>query len=430
MDTAQLYELYRRHPLVSTDTRKIQPDSLFFALKGPSFDANQFANEALAKGAAYAVVDDPAQATTDRHLLVDNGLVALQQLARHHRRQLPIPVLAITGTNGKTTTKELVSAVLAKKINTLATVGNLNNHIGVPLTLLALTPAHEVAVIEMGANHVGDIQELCQIAEPNYGLITNIGQAHLEGFGSFEGVIRAKSELYDHLRQHGGVPIINARNEILTNLGRRLDRAHYYGLPGSTFTADLLAADPYISYRDEQGTDHQTQLLGAYNFDNILAALCVGRIFGVPDALAHEAVASYTPTNNRSQVMRGASNTIIADAYNANPSSMRAALESFARMPAPRKVVVLGDMFELGTYSQARHREVLDLAASLHLDQVLVCGQEFGQARRADDQARFFATKADLADWLAAHPLRECYLLLKGSRGMGLETLLPGLLAA
>jgi UDP-N-acetylmuramoyl-tripeptide--D-alanyl-D-alanine ligase len=428
MNTAQLYEIYLQHPLIATDTRKILPNSLFFALRGANFNANLFAQEALAKGAAYVVVDDPAVVASERYLLVEHVLVALQQLANHHRRQLKIPFLAITGTNGKTTTKELVLAVLRKKFNTLATVGNLNNHIGVPLTLLSLTGAHEVAVVEMGANHIGDIRELCDIAEPNYGLITNIGQAHLEGFGSFEGVIRTKSELFDHLRQKNGVPIINARNEMLTNMGRRFANAHYYGLPGSTANAELLATDPYISYRDEEGNCHQTQLLGAYNFDNILAALCVGRIFGVPDALAHEAVAEYAPTNNRSQVMRGASNTLIADAYNANPSSMRAALESFARMPALHKVAILGDMFELGTYGPARHREVLDLVASLGINQALVCGQAFCAARNEADPMQFFATKEELAAWLVAHPPNNAYVLVKGSRGMGLESLLPGLL--
>ncbi|MCU0448413.1 MAG: UDP-N-acetylmuramoyl-tripeptide--D-alanyl-D-alanine ligase [Bernardetiaceae bacterium] len=425
LDTAQLYQVYQRHPAVFTDTRQVVPGGLFFALKGANFDGNAFAAPALAAGAAHAVVDDPALATTTGCLLVTNVLTALQDLARYHRRQLAIPFLAITGTNGKTTTKELVAAVLAQKFATVATRGNLNNHIGVPLTLLGLTAATQMAVVEMGANHVGDIAELCAIAEPNFGLITNIGQAHLEGFGSYEGVVKAKNELYEHLLSHQGTALVNGRYELLARLADKLPGAVYYGTPSSFYFAELVATDPYIRYRDDAGQQHTTQLLGAYNFDNVLTALAVGRYFGVPDEAAHAAVRAYAPTNNRSQVVRGASNTIIADAYNANPSSMEAALESFARLPAARKVAILGDMRELGTYAPERHLAVLDHLDRLHLAQVYVCGPEFAAARLPRHQAQAFLTKDELADSLAAHPVRDSHVLLKGSRGIGLETLLP-----
>ncbi|WP_448518457.1 UDP-N-acetylmuramoyl-tripeptide--D-alanyl-D-alanine ligase [Rhodoflexus sp.] len=419
--TEQLYAHYCSHSVVSTDSRQLPDGCLFFALKGANFDGNQFAAHALEQGAAYAVVDDPAVAVSERFLLVADVLQSLQQLALHHRKQLPIPFLAITGTNGKTTTKELVAAVLRQKYRTHATQGNLNNHIGVPLTLLQIRPDTEIAVIEMGANRIGDIAELCRIAAPDFGLITNIGQAHLEGFGSFEGIIRAKSELFDHL-QTGGKAFINARNPLLAELGKQFPQPIFYGLRDTIAFAQLLETTPFIRYRDSEGHTHDTQLIGAYNFDNILTAIAVGSYFHVPAVQIHQAIASYAPTNNRSQVRRTASNTLIMDAYNANPSSMQAALESFAQMPAAKKVVILGDMLELGEYSAAKHREIAEKAMQGGFASVLLCGKAFYDTRQASDSALFFENKTALAEWLQANPVRNSYILLKGSRGMELET--------
>lgn len=418
----QLYAHYCAHPTISTDSRQLPDGCIFFALKGVNFDGNRFAAQALEKGAVYAVVDDPAAVVSERFLLVENVLQTLQQLARHHRRQLKIPFIAVTGTNGKTTTKELTAAVLRQKYRTHATQGNLNNHIGVPLTLLQIRPETEIAVIEMGANRMGDIAELCNIAEPNFGLITNIGQAHLEGFGSFEGVIRAKSELFDYLAQGQGRAFVNARNPLLAELGKKFPHPIYYGLHDTIAYAELTATAPYIRYKDAEGNLHDTQLIGAYNFDNILAAVAVGTYFNVPPADIHRAIAAYVPANNRSQVRKAGSNTLIMDAYNANPSSMQAALESFAQMPAADKTVILGDMLELGAYSAAKHREIAEKAMQGGFSRVLFCGKSFCNVRQPSDKALYFESKAELSAWLSANPLRNSYILLKGSRGIGLET--------
>jgi len=421
--TEQLYAHYCKHPVVSTDSRQLRDGCIFFALKGANFDGNQFAAPALEQGAAYAVVDDPKVVVSERFLLVEDVLQSLQQLALHHRRQLKIPFIAITGTNGKTTTKELVAAVLRQRYRTHATQGNLNNHIGVPLTLLQIHSDVEIAVIEMGANRIGDIAELCSIAEPDFGLITNIGQAHLEGFGSFEGVIRAKSELFDYLAQGKGQAFVNARNPLLSELGKKFPRPIYYGLPDTIAFAELLEITPFIRYKDAQGNTHETRLIGTYNFDNILTAIAVGTYFHVPAADIHQAIATYEPTNNRSQVQQKGSNMLIMDAYNANPSSMQAALNSFAQMPAPNKVVILGDMLELGAYSSAKHREIAETAMQGGFLQVLLCGKAFQSVQQPNDNALFFESKNLLAEWLQEHPFTNSYILLKGSRGIGLETI-------
>ena len=430
-DTAQLYAYFLQCSEVSTDTRQIKPETLFFALKGANFNGNQFAKNALEKGAKYAVIDEPFYKTSDQFILVEDCLKALQNLANWHRNTFSFPFLAITGTNGKTTTKELVSAVLSTHFKTKATQGNLNNHIGVPLTLLGIKKEHQIAVIEMGANRIGDIHELVGIAEPNFGIITNIGQAHLEGFGSYEGVLRAKSELYDHLLKKGGTAFINATNPVLQNMGKRFERSQeakmvYYGIPDSFYHAELLAADPYISYKNEAGEVINTQLLGTYNFDNILSALCVAKYFGVEMHLAHQAIANYSPSNNRSQVIKGELNTLILDAYNANPSSMKAALENFSKMPAPNKTVILGDMFELGKFSLEKHREIAQIALDMDFKNVFFCGKDFFKIRgevKTNKNTYFFETKEDLKNQLQAHKLSNAYLLIKGSRGMGLESL-------
>lgn len=428
----ELYQYFLQCDGISTDTRKIKANSLFFALKGGIYNGNQFAQEALNKGARYAVIDDAYFKNSEQCLLVENVLKTVQELANFHRKQYQTPFLAITGTNGKTTTKELINVVLNTKFGTKATQGNLNNHIGVPLTLLEVNANTAMAVIEMGANRVGDIQELCSIAEPNFGLITNIGLAHLEGFGSFEGVLRAKSELYDYLLKKGGTAFINAQNPILQNMGKRFERNEnakviYYGTKDSFYHAEMLSASPYITYKTETGEIIKTKLLGGYNFDNILAALCVGKYFGVDMALAHRVVADYSPTNNRSQVIEKECNTIILDAYNANPSSMKAALENFEQMSVGNKVVILGDMFELGKFSEEKHKEVVDLVQNMNFQQAFFCGQAFCSSKNASQSNKlfhFFETKEILKHYLKDNILKNSYLLIKGSRGMGLESLI------
>jgi len=421
--TEQLYELYQQCVQVSTDSRAVQDQALFFALNGPNFKAAKFAQQAIDKGAYYAIVDDEAF-VADRTFLVDDTLQALQDLARYHRQKLNIPIIGITGSNGKTTTKELTNAVLSQKYNTLYTLGNLNNHIGVPLTVLSIGPEHEIAIVEMGANHINEIAQLCSIALPTHGLITNIGKAHLEGFGSFEGVARAKSELYLHLDQHGGTVFVNTQNEHLMRMARRIQNKITYPAATDYFQAEFLEASPYVIYKSENGEQVQTQIIGEYNFENIAAASCVGKFFNVPIEQINQAIAAYTPANNRSQVVQKGSNTVLLDAYNANPSSMAASVTNFAKAKAAKKVVILGDMFELGPDSAAEHRKLGDLLAGLNFDEVILCGQEMQAAAQPYPQFKYFETKTALTDWLQQHPLQDTHLLIKGSRGMGLESLL------
>ena len=422
---ADLYALYLRSSGVSTDTRSIGAGNLFFALRGESFNGNAFAQQALQQGALAAVVDEPAQAV-EGCLLVDNVLQALQQLALHHRRQLGTKIVGITGTNGKTTTKELLSAVLGAGRCVMATRGNLNNHIGVPLTLLALRPEVEVAVVEMGANHPNDIEELVQIAQPDYGLITNIGRAHLAGFGSEAGVVRAKTALYRYLAQHDGVAFYNDSNGLL---------AEQIGLCG------LRCAVPYSAALDAParvfdsggylsmelsigGTVHRldTQLVGRYNAENVLAALAVGVHFGISVGDALGAIAAYAPSNNRSQRISTGRNVVIMDAYNANPSSMAVAIEAFASAAAERKVAIVGQMLELGERSAEEHQRVVEQLREAHLDAVMLVGEGF-----VDCDAPYprYATAAECAAELERHRIAGATVLLKGSRGVGLERLLP-----
>lgn len=417
-----LYRRYLECRHVSTDSRAEQDQSLFFALNGPNFKGAKFATTALEKGARYAVVDDPALAS-DTCFVVEDTLQALQDLARHHRQQLRIPVIGITGSNGKTTTKELIYAVLSQKFNTLYTQGNLNNHIGVPLTLLRITPAHEMAIIEMGANHIGEIALLSSIALPTHGMITNIGKAHLEGFGSLEGVARGKSELYLHLHQFGGTVFLNTGNEHLVRMSRSIEKKVTYPAPSDFYHSELLEASPYVVYRDEEGHEVQTELVGSYNYENMAAAACIGKHFGVTLQQANKAIAGYSPVNNRSQVLQKGSNTLILDAYNANPTSMAAALRNFGNMTAPRKVAILGDMFEMGAESEAEHRALGEVAAEQKFDLVLLCGKAMQAAAAASAAFLHFETKLALQQWLQEHPVSESYVLVKGSRGMGLETL-------
>ena len=416
MKEEELYELYRACPQVTTDSRTCPAGSLFFALHGERFDGNDYAASALEKGCAYAVVDRPELADTDeRMIVVDDTLRALQQLARQHRRQLGLPVLAITGTNGKTTTKELVAAVLGSAFHVLYTQGNLNNAIGVPLTLLRLRREHEIAVVEMGASHPGDIKELVDIAEPDYGLITNVGRAHLQGFRSLAGVARTKGELYDYLRQRGGMAFVNDCDNRLAKMSGGLRRRLY----GKT-TGVMVSCDPLLRVRIGE-REVQTQLVGAYNLPNVLAAAAVGQHFGVPLEAICEALESYAPTNNRSQLMQTPTNCLTVDAYNANPTSMAAAIESFSRMAAGHKLCILGDMKELGRSSQAEHRRLCHMLRDMRLEAWLV-GEEFLKAD-AEHHFRHFASVEEVASTLQTQPLQGAHILIKGSNSTRLYLL-------
>jgi UDP-N-acetylmuramoyl-tripeptide--D-alanyl-D-alanine ligase len=429
MSIHQLYTLYLQHPIISTDTRKIIPGSLFFALKGDKFDANTFAAQALETGAAYAVIDNPQYQTNDRCILTEDVLTTLQHLAAHHRGQLNIPFVGLTGSNGKTTTKELIKAVLSQHYKTYATSGNLNNHIGVPLTILGIDNTIEMAVIEMGANHQKEIELLCSIAKPSHGLITNVGKAHLEGFGGTEGVKKGKGELYDYLKVNQGVAFVNHDSAVLNTMvaERSLTDVVYYGNDATnTVSGELLENSPYLKlrWRIADGEYHtvQTQLTGAYNMDNILAAICIGHYFKLTPDDINAGISGYQPQNNRSQIAKTASNTLICDYYNANPSSMFVAIENIGKLNADKKVVILGDMFELGEESPAEHLGVIQKAMETPLNQRIFIGPEFYKQNGLID-ATFFKTVEDAQAALKANPITNATILIKGSRGMALERL-------
>ncbi len=426
MDTSQIYKLYLENRLISTDSRRISPGCIFFALKGENFDGNQFAAQALEKGAAYAIVDDPAAVTSDKIFLVENTLEALQDLARLHRKSFGFPVIALTGSNGKTTTKELIRCVLSTRFNTYATQGNLNNHIGVPLTILSADERSvEMLIVEMGANHEKEIALLCSVAQPTHGLITNIGKAHLEGFGSLDGVKKAKGELYDYLSKKKGTVFVNAKNDILMEMAskrRAFGEIIFYNSDNQPSMPRIVGQSPFISYTAGDMTV-STNLVGEYNFNNICAALSIAGYFGVPADDAHLAVSNYVPDNNRSQIVKQNSNTIILDAYNANPSSMTAALENFAKMEASHKMVVLGDMLELGNESRAEHELLGETIAKGKFDTVVLFGKEIAHALRSLPKAYYFPDKFSLHNWIMDNPRQNSLILIKGSRGMGLESI-------
>lgn len=416
MDIEQLYQLYLAHPDVTTDSRTCPTGSLFFALHGPHFDGNDYALSALEKGCAYAVVDREELAAQDaRCICVADTLHTLQRLAQHHRRALALPVLAITGTNGKTTTKELTAAVLGTTFRVLYTQGNLNNAIGVPLTLLRLRPEHEIAVIEMGASHPGDIQELVNICEPTYGLITNVGRAHLQGFGSITNVTKTKGELYDYLRLHGGLVFVNANDSRLAKMSAGLRRCPY-GLTSNAMTD----CNPLLQLKIEDRLV-QTQLIGAYNTPNVLAAAAVGKFFDVSLECICKAIEGYAPSNQRSQLIRTPHNLLILDAYNANPTSMAAAIEAFHQMKAIHKLCILADMKELGKASQSEHRRVCKTLRHLRLQAFLV-GEEFGKADPEKHFSHFDSTE-QLTSHLKAQPITDATILIKGSNSMRLSSL-------
>lgn len=423
----QLYEIYLQHPVITTDTRNCPAGSLFFALKGERFNGNEFAGKALEAGSAYAIIDEPQYAADGRYLVVEDVLSTLQQLARHHRSQLNIPVIGITGTNGKTTTKELTRCVLNTRYRTLATEGNLNNHIGVPLTLLKITPEHEIAIIEMGANHPGEIAFLCTISQPDFGLITNVGKAHLEGFGSLEGVIKTKTELYDSLRQKGGKAFVHAENEHLLPLATGLETILYGNTADAFLSGELLRCAPFLtfSFLTPAGNETvQTQLIGSYNLPNCLAAAAIGRYFGVSDAGIRSALEQYEPANKRSQWIRTATNSIILDAYNANPTSMHAALENFRDMEADNKTLILGDMRELGDESRKEHQRIIDFLQATRFDSVILVGKEFNALSHP---YLGFASTDELKQWIDSNPIKNRSILIKGSRGIALESVVEKL---
>lgn len=438
MNTEELYDIFRAHPVVTTDTRDCPAGSIFFALKGASFDGNAFARQALEKGCAYAVVDDAAKAgaaeavADGRLIVVPDALRALQQLAALHRRRLATPVVQVTGTNGKTTTKELTAAVLAERFNVLFTTGNLNNHIGVPKTLLRLTAAHDVAVVETGASHPGEIAELSAITDADCGLITNVGKAHLEGFGSLEGVLRTKGELYDYLRTKPEAYVfLHADDGLLAGIAEGLP-SFTYGAPGHGYDVEgeVTACTPqlHLRWRRRGGEWHtvDTLLIGAYNIDNMLAAAAVGVRFGLTDEEISHALAHYTPTNSRSELKRTDRNTLIVDAYNANPTSMRAALENFACIDHPHKMLLLGEMGELGASSAEEHRRIVELIPTAGATDVWLVGQAFREAA-AGTGYRLFASADEAAKVLRAEQPAARLILVKGSHYTRLHTL-PALL--
>lgn len=434
MTIDQLYDIYRQHPRVNTDSRLVEKGDLFIALRGERFDGNQYAAQALEKGAAYAIVDDPEIANTDRTILVEDTLSTLQRLARHHRRQFYMPVIAICGSNGKTTTKDLVSAVLDSRYPTHFTKGNFNNHIGVPLTLLAMPLKTEVAVIEIGANHLGEVDALCRIAEPTHGLITNIGKEHLEGFGSLEGVKQGESELYRYLAEQDGMAFINKDEDFLEELAAPVRKKLFYQqtdqpeAASRIYGVQLLQAFPNVraAFVDDSNEriEVNAQLFGKYNFSNIMTAIVLGRYFKIPSPKIKAAIEAYQPLSNRSQIKKIDDNTFILDAYNANPSSMEQAIASFAEMNGASKVAILGDMLELGDASAEEHERIATLALAQGFDQVVFVGAAFQPAARKRG-ATYFENTAALREWFAAQRFHDTYFLLKGSRGIQLEKLLP-----
>ncbi|GEP90424.1 UDP-N-acetylmuramoyl-tripeptide--D-alanyl-D-alanine ligase [Chitinophaga terrae (ex Kim and Jung 2007)] len=418
----QLYSIYQQHRSVQTDTRKLKPNDIFFALKGGNFNGNEFAAKALEMGAAYAVVDEAAYYTVpEKMMLVPDALEALQQLALRHRKQLNIPFLAITGTNGKTTTKELVSTALAAGLKTYATVGNLNNHIGVPLTILSIQPDVEIAVIEMGANHQHEIEGYCKVALPTHGIITNIGKAHLEGFGGVEGVKKAKGELYDFLRANNGTVFVCNDYDYLLEMAKGIPHIVTYGKTEADYVGEAVTDSAFLGVEvrgDSQVGFIQTQLVGAYNFPNVMAAVAVATYFKVPESKIGPAIAGYAPTNNRSQVMQVGGNTIIMDAYNANPSSMKAAIENFAGLKADKKVLMLGAMMELGEDSIKEHEALVDLIKSHPWDAVVLVGGDF---KNIQHPFIYLENSAAAAEWLKRQQLANAHILIKGSRSTGME---------
>ncbi len=427
LNMESLYESFKLSSGVQIDTRTITRDCMFFCLKGANFNGNTFAKEAIEKGAKFVVIDEANYFIDERTILVEDALLTLQRMANTHRKQFDIPIIGITGSNGKTTSKELITAVLATQLNVHFTKGNFNNHIGVPLTLLQLNEKHQIAVIEMGANKPGDILELAEIAEPTHGIITNIGRAHLEGFGSLEGVVRTKTELFKHIAAHDGELFVNFEDEILTANIPADTKIHYYNNPYG-FTGELVNLSPFVEMKwIEDGTESEllkTHLIGEYNYINFLAAVRIGRYFGITADNVSKAIESYVPSNNRSQVEQTENNTVIVDCYNANPTSMESALKSFAAINNHAKIFILGDMREMGNDAEMVHREILQLTIDLRLSGFFI-GEEFLKLKGQHPQAIFLKSTEPLIEHFNQNPPKDLLILLKGSRGIALEKILP-----
>jgi UDP-N-acetylmuramoyl-tripeptide--D-alanyl-D-alanine ligase len=424
MRIEELYQLYVAHPVVQTDTRKLKNGDLFFALKGDNFNGNHFAIHALEKGAAYAIVDEAPEVQNPKIIVVDNVLSTLQALAKYHRQQFSIPFIAITGSNGKTTTKELVHAVLSSHFKTYTTEGNLNNHIGIPLTLLKVKPDAEMAVIEMGANHQREIAGYCTYALPDYGLINNVGKAHLEGFGGIEGVKKGKGELFDFIRTAGGAIFINTDFDYLREMSIGINNRITYGTTNASTTGKLLKSEPFLAVDITSEPSIgiiSTQLVGDYNLSNVLAAVCIGLHFKVPPIKIKTAIEEYKPSNSRSQLIEVGTNKIILDAYNANPSSMKLAIENFAKMQVDKKVLMLGGMAEMGEASLTEHQAIVDLILLHKWENVVLVGGDFG---KINHPYIYFHTSLEAREWYKNQSFKDSYLLIKGSRSMKMEEIL------
>lgn len=431
MTIEQLYELYIQYPSVQTDTRKLKRGDIFFALKGPSFNGNTFARQALESGAAYAIVDEKEYISGPKTIWVEDVLTTLQQLARHHRLQfssLPggrkVPFIAITGSNGKTTTKELVHAVLSTTFKTYTTQGNLNNHIGIPLTILSIRSDAEVAVIEMGANHQKEIEGYCTYALPTHGVITNCGKAHLEGFGGVEGVRKGKGELYDYLRNHKGTAFVMWDYDYLQTMSKGIREVITYGTKEADYVGNLLQSEPFLQVSIEKGASIKkirTQMVGEYNLPNVLVAVAIGKYFEIADDKIEKAIEEYVPTNSRSQLVTSGTNQIVMDAYNANPSSMRAAIENFAKMHSPDKVVMLGAMAELGSESLEEHQAIIKLLVKFSWKEVVLVGGDF---QKIAHPFTGLNNVAEAAEWFRNNQFQHTAILIKGSRSMQMEKVL------
>ena len=423
MNIEDIYKIYQRFPSIQTDSRKLQKNDLFFALKGPNFNGNYFAKQALDLGAAYVIADEALSFTDERIIHVNDVLETLQQLSKLHRNQFQIPFIAITGSNGKTTTKELLHEVLSTTFTTYTTKGNLNNHIGVPLTILKIKPDAEMAVIEMGANHLHEIAGYCDYAQPTHGLITNIGKAHLEGFGSVENVKKGKGELFEFLNWHNGIAFVNADDPSVLELSSPLKKIIYYGSTGEKSCGNILKNDPFIEVKLNNAPPIilRTNLVGAYNLPNILAAVCIGKYFKIDAQKIKKAIENYSPSNSRSQLIQQNSNTIILDAYNANPGSMKAAIENFAAMQGDKKILLIGSMMELGNESEKEHAAIISLIDQYKWDAVVLVGKNFNEVKHSYVN---FENAGLAQNWLKNQHIENSQILVKGSRSMQMEKVL------
>jgi len=422
---SHLYSIFKQYPIICIDSRVCEPNSLFFALKGENFNANAFALSALENGCRYAIIDEAEYKLDDRFILVENVLETLQNLATFHRRQLATPILSITGSNGKTTTKELISAVLSEKYNILYTLGNYNNHIGVPLTLLRLKPEHEIAVVEMGANAQREIGKLCEIARPNFGIITNVGKAHLEGFGGVEGVKKGKGEMYHYIARSGKLIFINKNNASLVEMAKNAGLENK--MLGYIEGKEIAHSSPFLEVECQLKSGIfkiNTNLVGTYNVENVLAAATIGNYFSVSDEQIVRGIENYVPNNNRSQLTETPNNKLIVDAYNANPTSMSAAIKNFAQVEAENKLLILGDMFELGEDSAMEHQEIVDLLEANGFDRVFLVGKEFAKTK---NHFQTFENTSELLQYIEKETVKNYCILIKASRGIKLETIIEKL---